>query len=275
MKSFVQSIPKKEKARIAFNWFILIIFISYGFYVVFQQSDLWAQIGLSVLLLGFTAFYVLNEGLNLLYLKAIYLLTTVCDPNQALSTMALLKKYDVLHGYPLAHVAFQSLAAEDLGDADNLLALFADESKLPTSSKDIYLIKAYSTYRAYILKGNKTQTKKAYAELIKLKTLKVKGKGFSPLYAWFDIEAEFALITGDAKEAASILAKANLKALNPRELAHHQFLLARVEAQRGNTEAALAACRAVMASANGMAIKSHAETLHQELIHETTQKPRR
>ena len=123
MKPFVQSIPKKEKARIAFNWIVLIIFIGYGIYVVFQQTDLWAQLGLSVLLLAFAAFYVLNEVLNLLYLKAIYQLTTLCDPHNALSTMTVLKKYDVLRGYPLAHVAFQSLVAEDLGDADQLLAL--------------------------------------------------------------------------------------------------------------------------------------------------------
>lgn len=275
MKSFVQSIPKKEKARIAFNWIILVIFIGYGFFVVFQQTEVWAQLGLALLLLAFTAFYALNEVLNILYLKAIYQLTALCDPQNALSTMTQLKKLDLLHGYPLAHIAFQALVAEDLGDADKLLALFAEDSKLPTSSRDIVLIKAYSTYRAYVLKGNKTQTKKAYAELIKLKTLKVKGKGFSPLYAWFDIEAEFALITGDAKEAASTLAKADLRALNPRELAHHHYLLARVEAERGNTEAALVAARAVIASANGMVIKSQAETLLQELTHETTQKPRR
>jgi hypothetical protein len=275
MKPFIQSIPKKEKARIAFNWIVLVIFIGYGIYVVIQQTDLWAQIGLSVLLVGFAAFYVLNEALNLLYLKAIFLLTTVCDPTQALSTMATLKKYDILRGYPLAHVAFQSLAAEDLGDADQLLALFADEAKLPTSSKDIYLIKAYSTFRAYVLKGNKTQTKKAYTELIKLKELKVKGKGFSPLYAWFDIEAEFALIMGDVKEAASILSKADTRALNPREMAHHQMLVARVETARGNTEQALSACRAVIAGSNGMAIKAQAETLMKEITHEATQKPRR
>ena len=95
------------------------------------------------------------------------------------------------------------------------------------------------------------------------------------MYAWFDIEAEYALITGDAKEAASTLSKADVRALNPRELAHHHYLVARVEAERNNPEAALTACRAVVATANGMAIKSQAESLIQELTHETTQKPRR
>jgi hypothetical protein len=275
MKAFVQSIPKKEKARMIFNWIILIIFVGYGVYVVFQQTEVWAQLGLAGLLLLFIAFYVLNEVLNLLYLQAIYQLTMLCDPALALTTMTKLKKLDLLHGYPLAHLAFQSLVAEDTGNADHLLALFADDAKLPTSSRDVILIRAYSIFRAYALKGNKTQTKKAYAELIKLKQQKVKGKGFSPLYAWFDIEAEFALISGDVKEAASILSKANIRALNPREMAHHQYLLARVEAARDNPEAAMTACRAVIAGANGMLIKSQAETLLKELSHETTQKPRR
>lgn len=275
MKPFIQSIPKKEKARILFNWIILIIFAGYGVYVVIQQTEVWGQVALGAMLLAFTAFYVLNEVLNLIYLKAIYQLTTECDPTKAMVTMTQLKKTDILRGYPLAHVAFQSLVAEDLGDADQLIALFADEAKLPTSSKDIHLIKAYATYRAYVLKGNKTQTKKAFNELIKFKDMKVKGKSFSPLYAWFDIEAEFALITGDAKEAASTLLKADTRALNPREMAHHQFLLGLVETERGNTEAARTAFETVVRSANTMRIKTEAEHYLKEIAHETTQKPRR
>ena len=275
MNAFIRSIPKKEKARILFNWIILVIFVGYGIYVVFQQTDLWAALGLAALLLGFVAFYVLNEVLNLLYLKAIYQLTTVCDPQAALSDITTLKKFDLLRGYPLAHLAFQALVAEDVGDADKLLSLFDDNAKLPTSSHDVILIKAYSIYRAYVLKGNKTQTKKAYAELSKLKNQKVKGKSFSPLYAWFDIDAEFALISGDVKEAASILSKADVRALNPRELAHHHYLLARVEAARGNTDAAITACQAVIATANTMTVKTEAMNLLKELSHEATKKPRR
>lgn len=275
MQPFIRAIPKKEKARILFNWIILVIFVGYGIYVVFQQTDVWASVGIAALLLAFTAFYVLNEVLNLLYLKAIYQLTNLCDPVTALTTITKLKKFDVLRGYPLAHLAFQSLVAEDLGNADRLLELFSDDSKLPTSSHDVVLIKAYSLFRAHALNGNKTQTKKAFAELIKLKHMKVKGKGFSPLYAWFDIEAEFALISGDIKEAASILSKADIRALNPRELAHHNYLVARVEAGRGNTAAAIATCQAVIATANHMAVKEKAETLLKELTHETTQKSRR
>lgn len=275
MKPFIQSIPKKEKARILFNWVILIIFAGYGVYVVIQQTEMWSQIALGAMLVAFTAFYVLNEVLNILYLKAIYQLTVECDPIKAMVTMTQLKKRDILRGYPLAHLAFQSLVAEDLGDADKLLELFNENQKLPNTSRDVYLIKAYSIYRAYVLKGNKTQTKKAYNELIKFKDMKVKGKSFSPLYAWFDIEAEFALITGDAKEAASTLLKADTRALNPREMAHHQFLLGLVETERGNTEAARTAFEAVKRNANTMRIKIEAERYLKEIAHETTQKPRR
>lgn len=274
MKTLKRYYSRKEQTALFINIMILIIFIIFTTNLMLTKEDLGSFLTLAFILVFFSANMILKEFLNFFFQKAIYQLTTECDPLTGLQTMNNLRKWDVFKSYTISYVAFCSLVYVDTENAQALLDLFSADNKLTQSGKDMILIKNYSLYKAYVILNNKTQVKKAYAELIKLKMLTGKKKGLSPLYAWFDIEAEFALITNDPKEANSILSKANVSALNTRERAHHYYLIGLVESEIGDIEEARSLFNQVTKIANNMAIRNKAELRIKELAHEKTQKTR-
>jgi len=274
MKRFDIYYTKQERRNLIINALVLLVFIGYSIYLIFGSTDITRILFLLLILVFFTSAMVLKEILNFFFQKAIYQLTHECDPLLAFETMKMVKKYDFLKGYTISFVAFSSLVYIDTENPEELLDLFAPDNKLTQSGKDMILIKNYSLYKAYVLLNNKTQMKKAYTELIRLKTLRIKGKNLSPLYAWFDIEAEYALLTNDVKEASSILSKANTSALNNREKAHHLALLAAVETEKGNLKEAKAIYEEIGSIANKMSLKEKALLKSKELKNEKTQKAR-
>jgi len=274
MKALKRYYSKKEQATLFLNIVVLIVFTGFTISLMASQTQLVSTIILGFILVFFSLSMILKEILNFFFQKAIYQLTTECDPLAGLETMERVRKFDLYRGYTVSYVAFCSLVYIDTEDTDALFDLFSANNKLTQSGKDMVLIKNYSLYKAYVILNNKTQMKRAYADLIKLKVLTNKKKGVSPLYAWFDIEAEFALLTNDVKEANSILSKANIIALNTRERAHHYYLVGRVEAERGNLEEARSYMNQVTKIANKMAIYDKALRLSEEMNREKTQKTR-
>ena len=102
------------------------------------------------------------------------------------------------------------------------------------------LVNAYALFKISVFKQNKTQMKKAFTNLNALKDIKQNNKAvFSPLFIWEDIEAEYEFRMNDFKKANSLLNKANLSVMNPRELAQHALLQANVFIQLGKTKEAL------------------------------------
>ncbi len=275
MNAIKRYYTKREKTNFYMNIVVLAIFVGYSISLMLQQSEWMGVMFILIITVFFAGSLVLKETLNFFFQKAIYQLTVECDPFKGEQTMKTLKKWDIFRGYNVPYVAFNSLVYIDTENAQALLDLFAEDNKLTKSGKDMILIKNYSLYKAYVILNNKTQIKKAYADLIKLKDFMGKGKKLSPLYAWFDIEAEYALLTNDSKEANSILSKANTTALNPREQAHHLYLVANVETERGNVSDALSHYETVIKIANKMVIKDKAQQKYEELKHEKTQKNRR
>jgi len=266
---------KRERTNFYLNVIVLTIFIGYSISLMFEQTEFMGVVYLLIILVFFAGSMILKETLNFFFQKAIYQLTVECDPHAAEESMKIVRKYDIFKGYNVPYVALSSLVYIDTDNAQALLELFAEGNKLTKTGKDMILIKNYSLYKAYVILNNKTQIKKAYADLIRLKDFIGKGKKLSPLYAWFDIEAEYALLTNDPKEANSILSKANTAALNPREQAHHLYLVASVETERGNLSEALTHYETVIKIANKMVIKDRAQQRSEELKHEKTQKARR
>jgi tetratricopeptide (TPR) repeat protein len=266
---------KRERTNFYLNVIVLTIFIGYSISLMFEQSEFIGVVFFLIILVFFAGSMILKETLNFFFQKAIYQLTFECDPITAQQTINIVKKWDIFKGYNVPYVAFSSLVYIDTENAQAILDLFSEGNKLTKIGKDMILIKNYSLYKAFVILNNKTQIKKAYADLIKLKDFTHKGKKLSPLYAWFDIEAEYALLTNDSKEAFSILSKANTKALNLREQAHHLFLYANVETERGNITEALTHYETVIKIANKMVIKDKAQKRSEELKHEKTQKTRR
>jgi hypothetical protein len=274
MQHFDRYYTKQERRNLILNTLVLLIFIGYSIYLIIGSTDIVRVLFLLFILVVFTSAMVLKEILNFHFQKAIYQLTHDCDPLLAFETMKMVRKYDFLKGYTLSFVAFSSLVYIDTENPEALLELFAPDNKLTQSGKDIILIKNYSLYKAYVLLNNRTQMKKAYTELIRLKALRVKGKSLSPLYAWFDIEAEYALLTNDVKEASSILSKANTSALNNREKAHHLALVASVETEKGNVKEAKMIYEEIASISNKMSLKERALLKLKELKNEKTQKAR-
>ena len=266
---------KRERTNFYINVVVLTIFIGYSISLMFEQSEFLGVVFLLIIFVFFAGSMILKEILNFFFQKAIFQLTVECDPYSAQESMKIVRKYDIFKGYNVPYVAFSSLVYIDTENAQAILDLFSEDNKLTKIGKDMILIKSYSLYKAYVILNNKTQIKKAYADLIKLKDFIGKGKKLSPLYAWFDIEAEYALLTNDSKEANSILSKANTTALNPREQAHHLYLVANVETERGNSPEALAHYETVIKIANKMVIKDKAQQKSEDLKHEKTQKARR
>ena len=274
MKALKRYYSRKEQNTLFFNTIILLIFIIFSLNLMVTQETLGGSISVGVILVFFTAAMILKECLNFIFQKAIYQLTTECDPYAGYETILVLRKWDLLRSYTTSYVAFSSLVYIDTENTQALFDLFSADNKLTQNGKDMILIKNYSLYKAYVLLNNKTQMKKAYAELIKLKILSGKKKGVSPLYAWFDIEAEFALLTNDFKEANSILSKADIIALNTRERAHHYYLVALVEREKGNYEEALSYMNQVTKIANKMAVYDKARRASEEINNEKTKKAR-
>lgn len=274
MKALKRYYSKKEQTTLFFNSVILIIFILFTINLMMTEAELGRSIVLGFILVFFTASMILKEYLNFIFQKAIYQLTTECDPYAGFESITLLRKWDILRSYTISYVAFCSLVYVDTENTQALFDLFASNNKLTQTGKDMILIKNYSLYKAYVLLNNKTQMKKAYAELIKLKILSGKKKGVSPLYAWFDIEGEFALLTNDVKEASGILSKADISALNTRERAHHYYLVGRVESEKGNADEALTYMNQVTKIANKMAIHDKAQRFSEEITREKIKKAR-
>jgi tetratricopeptide (TPR) repeat protein len=274
MKALKRYYSRKEQNTLFINSVFLLIFILFSINLMVTQDTVGGSISIAVILVFFTASMILKECLNYIFQKAIYQLTTECDPYAGYETMKVLRKWDILRSYTISYVAFCSLVYIDTENTQALFDLFSADNKLTQSGKDMILIKNYSLYKAYVLLNNKTQIKKAYAELIKLKVLSGMKKGVSPLYAWFDIEAEFALLTNDFKEANSILSKADISALNTRERAHHYYLVGLVEREKGNSEEALSYMNQVNKIANRMAVYDKARRASEEINNEKTKKAR-
>lgn len=274
MNALLHYYSKRERAALILNTVVLILFIVFCISQILGKPDLGNILTVGFVLVFFSAVMVLKESLNFLFQKAIYQLTTECDPLAGFETMKTLRKYDLFKGYTTSFVAFSSLVYIDTDNAQALLDLFAPGNKLTQTGKDMILIKNYSLFKAYVILNNKTQMKKAYADLIKLKVLTNKKRGVSPLYAWFDIEGEFALLTNDVKEASSILNKADIRYLNPRERSHHYMLVAQVEQEKGNREEAKNYFSQVIEIANKMAVHEKAMRALEELNREKTQKTR-
>ena len=218
---------KKEQVNMFFNFLVYIIFLGYSIYLF--SSNLkdpfnWFMLAIAF---AFLTFSILKEFLNFHFKKAIYLLTIKCDPKAGLNQITKVERYDLFKSFDSACLIFRVLALLDQHDAENLSQLL---DNIPTDQvKDLLLVKAYANFKITIFNKNKTQMKKAFASLITFKDIKHKGKAiFSPLFSWEDIEAEYEYRMNDFKKANSLLNKANMAAMNQRELAQHAFLQAEV-----------------------------------------------
>lgn len=238
MQQFKLYFTKKEQINMFFNFLVYIIFLFYSIYLFTSNLNdpfNWFMLAIAF---AFLTFSVLKEILNFHFKKAIYLLTIKCDPIAGLNQIKKVERYDLFKSFDSACLIFRILALLDQHETDTLISVLEN---IPTDqTKDLVLVKAYAYFKISIFNKNKTQMKKAYASLITLKDIKHKGKAiFSPLFSWEDIEAEYEYRMNDTKKANSLLNKANMAAMNQRELAQHALLQADVFVQLGKLKEAM------------------------------------
>lgn len=229
---------RKEQINMFFNFLVYIIFLGYSVYLFSTNLNdpfNWFMLAIAF---AFLTFSVLKEFLNFHFKKAIYLLTVKCDPNAGLNQITRVERYDLFKSFDSACLIFRVLAFLDQHNSEDLSHLLEN---IPSDQvKDLLLVKAYANFKITIFNKNKTQMKKAFSSLITLKDIKHKGKAiFSPLFSWEDIEAEYEYRMNDFKKANSLLNKANMAAMNPRELAQHALLQADVFVQLGKLKEAI------------------------------------
>lgn len=229
---------KKEQVNMFFNFLVYIIFLSYSVYLFSTNLNdpfNWFMLAIAI---AFLTFSVLKEFLNFHFKKAIYLLTVKCDPMAGLNQIKKVERYDLFKSFDSACLIFRVLALLDQHDTKNLSHLLEN---IPSDQvKDLLLVKAYANFKITVFNKNKTQMKKAFTSLITLKDIKHKGKAiFSPLFSWEDIEAEYEYRMNDFKKANSLLNKANMAAMNQRELSQHALLQADVFVQLGKLKEAI------------------------------------
>lgn len=229
---------KKEQVNMFFNFLVYIIFLSYSVYLFSTNLNdpfNWFMLAIAI---AFLTFSVLKEFLNFHFKKAIYLLTVKCDPMAGLNQIKKVERYDLFKSFDSACLIFRVLALLDQHDTENLSHLLEN---IPSDQvKDLLLVKAYANFKITVFNKNKTQMKKAFTSLITLKDIKHKGKAiFSPLFSWEDIEAEYEYRMNDFKKANSLLNKANMAAMNQRELSQHALLQADVFVQLGKLKEAI------------------------------------
>ncbi|GEM_PF-387693 len=229
---------KKEQINMFFNFLVYVIFLGYSIYLFSTNLNdpfNWFMLAIA---LAFLSFSVLKEFLNFHFKKAIYLLTVKCDPKSGLNQITKVERYDLFKSFDSACLIFRILALLDQHDTENLSHLL---DNIPSDQvKDLLLVKAYANFKITVFNKNKTQMKKAFTSLITLKDIKHKGKAiFSPLFSWEDIEAEYEYRMNDFKKASSLLNKANMAAMNPRELSQHALLQADVFVQLGKMKEAM------------------------------------
>lgn len=238
MKQFNLYFTKKERINMFMNFLVYTIFLIYSVYLFTSNLSDPFNIFMLVIALAFLSFSVLKEFINFHFKKAIYLLTVQCDPKAGLNQITKVERYDLFKSFDSACLIFRVLALLDQHDTENLSNLLEN---IPTDQvKDLLLVKAYANFKITIFNKNKTQMKKAFNSLITFKDIKNKGKAiFSPLFSWEDIEAEYEYRMNDFKKANSLLNKANMAAMNQRELAQHAFLQAEVFVQLDKLKEAL------------------------------------
>lgn len=223
MKQIQLYYTKKEQVQLIINFIFYSIFFYFTTDLILSNDSLIGAVLLIFLIIIFLGITLLHEYLNFLYKSAIYYLTKEGNPIQGIKQISRVQKLDLLKSYSGSIYMFYNLAYLDMNEPLEALALI-DQTDVSAMNKDATLIKYYTNFRANLLLDNRTKTKQAYKKLVEIKDLKIKGKKFSPLFAWNDIHAEFEIMMNNSKKAIAQLSKSPVENMNNREKAHHHYL---------------------------------------------------
>lgn len=220
---FLNRFRLSEPARKYIMYAIYIIFTVYTLYKLVLEPSAEGKVAYLILLLFFMGAALWAEYLRYLYQHMIASLTMECDHAKARHYYNLLKKKDILKNYKNPLYIFDTLYYQDINQPDTCLSILENHDKMFRSSLDYLLIRNYTYFFSNYRKGNRTQVKKYYQEVIKVRGAKIKGTKVNPLYSWEFIDALYYLSTKDYKKSLHCFHDVHTQNFNHRELS--QFYL--------------------------------------------------
>lgn len=211
-----------QKIRWVVMLFIILAFVFITYNTIIHQESLAMKIFVfvvAVIVIGVTLFYE--------YLKKKYtdLQKSLVTAHSIKETQALrdeLVKLDKVNGMKDSIALFDVLFSLDKNQPEETLRLLDQNDKFFRSNLDMILVRRFSTFKAYTLINNRTQTKKAVQELYKLKETNLnQSKKMSLLYNWDQIEAmNLGYAQNDPRKALKVYQSMDTSKMNPRELLH-------------------------------------------------------
>lgn len=131
-------------------------------------------------------------------------------------------KKDTFKGFKDSILLFDVLFSLDNNQPELTLQLLEENDRFFRSSLDMLLVKKYSAFKAYTLLENRSQSKKAYDELVKLRETNLnKSKKMNLLYNWDQIEAlNLGFNLHKYSQALKLYNQVNTSKMNNRELLH-------------------------------------------------------
>lgn len=227
------------EAKRTIHIIIYIIFLFYSIYLIAQAPSVAVKIAYIAITIIFLTIAVFAEYLEYLSEKAIKALNYECNPEKAKEIYDKLQKFDFFKSYKNNRILFDTIYNLAIYEPNTAIKLIQDNDKYFRLNIDALLIRNVSLFIAYVESNNKTQAKKAYPEIIKLKGGKVKGKKLSPLYNWDELEALHYYISNDFDKACKAYKNVNPLYMNNKEktqyyLFYYKSLLQNKETEEAN-----------------------------------------
>ncbi|MEG2506360.1 MAG: hypothetical protein RSA93_01710 [Longicatena sp.] len=250
-----------EQTRQFITYSIYIIFTVYTTYKLINEPSAAGKVSYLILMALFLGIACWAEYLRILYQRMIKALTMKGDLSEAKHYYNVLKKRDFLKSYRQTLLVFDTLYYQDNNQPKKCIQVIEDNEKVFKSSLDYLLIKYYTYFFSYYRLGNRTQVKKYYPEVMKLKGAKGKGMKVSPLYNWEFIEAIHLFNNKDYKNSLSIFKKINTKNMNPRECSQYYLEFGKVYASLNDAENANKMYEKAMENGKQLAYAKEAKSL--------------
>lgn len=257
-----QWFPISQNLKNLINYLLYLLFFVYLGYLVMTEQTTGARLVFLVMLVTLGSVVVVYELLKHWSVQATLALTQRCDPQTGLTYLDKIQKLDIFRSFRTFALVFKTLAIEDQGRPEDLLAWLEEigEKKFSTSL-DLRLVYLHSLFRANLLLNRKEATRDYYQATMNLKDKKILTKKISPLYAWDQIVAEYQLFCGGTREARKSLAKVSCANLNPRERAYYDLLDARICLKEQAVAAARTRLTAVVTAAGQTGLAAEAAAL--------------
>lgn len=200
---------------------VMVIIFVYVFYNLIRKANnlpikvFYTCFG-TIILLG-TLFY---EYLKHIYNKMIVALTIECDQIKYNQLKEKLIKLDIFKGFKQSFIISDTLYYIDCKNGDKLLDILNKNENFYRGNLDYLLIYQHSLFSAYCLLNNRSQAKKSFDSLNKLRQTnqRRRKKVMKLLYNWDEIDGQYQLyVHHDPKKALSYFNNVKTNKLNPRE----------------------------------------------------------